>query len=145
MKTILISTMLLFTLTTFAQKEEKVKAEYDKKTGQVTVSGTVVFNIEKEKGSNFAGASIYNFKTTDGKLFIIFSQNQIPGADGYYDIIFPDNTDMKADCALWGIGKIAQVVYDNQLLKNGIPDAAALKLFAAKMGTTFNDRRFGRR
>ncbi|MCC6447796.1 MAG: hypothetical protein IT215_03835 [Chitinophagaceae bacterium] len=145
MKSILFSTMLLFTLSTFAQKDEKGKVEYDKKTGQVSLNGDVVFSIEKEKGNTFAGSSIYNFKTTDGKIFIIFSQNQIPSADGYYDIIFPDNTDLKADCALWGVSKLAQVVYDNQLLKNRIPDPAAIKVFAAKMGTNFNDRRFGRR
>jgi len=75
-----VCTLLFSLIITSQAQNEKVKLEYDKKTGIVATETAPVFKVLEEKSAQLSSAKDYTIQNLDGKNLIVLAWNDFGGA-----------------------------------------------------------------
>ena len=152
MKKIFSVLMLLAFFVTAQAQKEKVKLEYDKKTGIVSTETEPVFKVLEEKSAQLPSAKDYTIQNLEGKnLFILAwndfedarerSQSNPNGRVIYYEVTFLNEKKDKVEIAYNTFMNIMKVIYHSDLIKDGKLNPEAVELFVIKNGNKFGVQR----
>jgi hypothetical protein len=126
---------------------------FDKKTGEVSDASGVVFKIEEKKSKSITADLWKDFYVVnkDDKRLIFFRVDRIFKNTEYrngqridnYDYFFEAHFLMESDpvCEVKAVlfaKKVADIVYDAKLVKNGELDKEAVKAFVLESGRPFS-------
>ena len=143
--------LLAFFVTAQAQKE-KVKLEYDKKTGIVSTETEPVFKVLEEKSAQLPSAKDYTIQNLEGKNLFILAWNDFEDArertqsnpNGrviYYEVTFLNEKKDKVEIAYNTFMNIMKLIYRSDLIKDGKLNPEAVELFVIKNGNKFGVQR----
>lgn len=144
MKKILLAALLASTgLAAFAQKD----CEFDKKTNIYACAGVQQFSFELTKSTNYFGFKDVYLLDNAGKRVAMFQYNEFPdpqavgGRNQYYDVMFFAQQQKGEIRYYVKHSNLADLVRDEQLMKNGAIDEEAIALFIMKYDRKYSKRR----
>ncbi len=152
MQRILLTLFIFVSAVTAQAQKEKVKLDYDKKTGIVSTETVPVFKVLEEKSAQLPSAKDYTIQNLEGKNLFILAWNDFEdarertqsnpnGSVIYYEVTFLNEKKDKVEIAYNTFMNIMKLIYNSHLIKDGKLNPEAIELFVIKNGNKFGAQR----